>query len=209
MKNHARLAVMFLLCLVVSSFTWADDDTDDQDKIPFVFGNHIDLHQTAVLRKDNTLKGTFKIVFTGDFNDQGIPKAKHCDANTPPDQCVVGWKLRGIPGDATFVYHNMDHPVWFVDDRNEIPQPGAYAFYHWITMDSNDEREVPDIRCNVAQAAMLQRGAHCPGYFLQLKAVRTFVFIHGNDEILIREGLDVASHMNIITSLDPSAALLD
>jgi len=43
---------------------------------------------------------------------------------------------------------------------------------------------------------------------LQLKALHIFVFILGKDEILTREGLDEAKHMNIITSLDPSGALL-
>lgn len=184
-------------------------DQEDGDKELFVFGNHIDTHQTTILRKSNTLKGTFNITFTGEFNEKGIPIAKHCDANTPPEQCVIGWKLLGIPGEATFVYQNMDHPVWYVDNRNMIPQPGAFAHFHWITMDSNDTREVDDVRCNVPQANMLQRGAHCPGYLLQLEAVRTFILIHGGVEILIKKGLDIASHTNIITSIDPTGAPLD
>lgn len=207
MKNHTVLVVMLFSCSLISSGAWAHDG--DEDKVTFVFGNHIDTHQTTVLREDNTLKGTFNITFTGDFNDKGIPIAKHCDANTLPDQCVTGWKLLGIPGEATFIYSNMDHPVWYVSSRSEIPQPGAFAHFHWITMNSNDPREVTDVRCDVDQAGMLQRGAHCPGYFLQLTAVRTFVFVHGSEQILIKKGLDIASHINIITSIDPTGALLN
>jgi len=194
--------------LLTSDITWAYDK-EGGDKEIFIFGNHIDTHQTSYLKEDKTLEGTFNITFTGEYNKKGIPVAKHCDANTPLDQCIVGWKLRGIPGEATFVYQNMDHPVWYVDSRGMIPQPGAYAHFHWITMDSNDTRKVKDVRCNVSEASMLQRGAHCPGYFLQLKAVRTFIFVHGKEKILIKEGLDIASHMNIITSTDPSGALLN
>lgn len=207
MKIHTPLVVMLFMYMVIPNIVWAHDS--DEDKVMFVFGNHIDTHQTTILKRNGTLEGTFNITFTGKFNQNGIPIAKHCDANTPPSDCVIGWKLRGIPGEATFVYHNMDHPVWVVDSRNKIPQPGAYAHFHWITMNSNDPREVVDVRCNMDQAGMLERGAYCPGYFLQLMAVRTFVFIHGNDQILIKEGLDIASHINIITSTDPSGALLD
>lgn len=207
MNKHSLFLMILFSTFLTAGISWAhDEDAEENEK--FIFGNHIDTHQSTAI-DDNELKGTFNISFTGEFNGNGVPVAKHCDLNTPPDKCVVGWKLKGKPGEATFVYHNMDHPVWIVDTRDDIPQPGAYSHFHWITMESNDTREVNDMRCNVPKAGMLQRGARCPGYFLQLKAVRTFVFLHGNDEVLIKKGIDLASHLNIITSLDPSAALIN
>lgn len=206
MKIHTLFIIFFICLALMVNVAWAHDE--DEDEEIFLFGNHIDTHQSTTI-DDNELEGTFNITFTGAINEDGIPVAKHCDINTPPENCVTGWKLKGVAGIATFVYHNNDHPVWLVESRNDIPQPGAYSHFHWITNDSNDTREISDLRCNVAKAGMLQRGTHCPGYFLQLKAVRTFVFKHGNDMVLISKGIDLASHINIVTSLDPSGALIN
>lgn len=169
MKKHAFCMIVIISQALMVAVTLAHDE-DDDEKERFIFGNHIDTHQTTTI-DDNELKGTFNITFTGEIYGGEIPVARHCDINTPLDKCVAGWNLKGKPGEATFVYHNMDHPVWIVASRNDIPQPGAYSHFHWITMDSNDKREVTDVRCHVPKAGMLQRGAHCPGYFLQLKAV--------------------------------------
>jgi hypothetical protein len=38
------------------------------------------------------------------------------------------------------------------------------------------------------------------GYFLELTAKDTFVFKHGNEEILVTPGLDLATHLNIVSS---------
>ncbi len=79
------------------------------------------------------LFGFFYITFTGNFTLDGFPIAKHCDATTLPNQCVVGWILpAGIAGQATLVFHSADdHPIWLVN-RSDIPEPGSYAHFHWL-----------------------------------------------------------------------------
>jgi hypothetical protein len=93
----------------------------------------------------------------------------------------------------------MDHPVWLVD-RTDIPQPGAYAHFHWITEDSTDPRPVPDPGCNAEMAMDLTPGAVCPGYFLELFAIGSFAFEHEGQQIPVDPGLDIATHVNLVTS---------
>lgn len=38
------------------------------------------------------------------------------------------------------------------------------------------------------------------GYFLELTAKNTFVFRHGDEEILVTPGIDLATHLNIVSS---------
>jgi hypothetical protein len=107
--------------------------------------------------------------------------------------------------------------------RNAIPQPGAYvAHYHWLTAgsefsgaDGETRRfpsslkdleavlgvgiEVPE-GCNVAMAKELSTGAVCPGYFFKLRAVREFAFVHGGETMPVRPGLDMSTHINVVTS---------
>ena len=97
--------------------------------------------------------------------------------------------MYGKPGEATAVYHddvNKDHPIWLVESRNDIPQPGSYSHFHWLG--------APD------KAKDLVIGNIYQGYFLKLLAVKTFYFRHGGEEILIRPGSDPASHVNIVGS---------
>ncbi len=156
----------------------------------FLFGNHIDTHQQTGLLKDGTLQGYFYITFTGEFTPDGLPVARHCDASTPPDRCLAGWTLRGKPGSATFVFHEMDHPLWLVDSRADIPQPGAFAHFHWLGMP-----EMPE---------GLVMGAKFEGYFLELYAIKSFAFMHDGQLIPVKPGIDIATPVNIVSSFPPA-----
>jgi hypothetical protein len=171
--------------------------------LTFLFGNDIDTHQQTFQARDGSLRGFLYVTFTGEVTPEGYPVARHCDAQTPPRQCVVGWVLRGRPGTATFLYQNQDHPVWLTR-RTDIPQPGAFAHFHWITSAATDRRPVTDPRCQAAMDSDLVAGAVCPGFFLELVAVSSFAFEHEGQRILVDPGIDIATHVNIVTSVPAS-----
>jgi len=114
--------------------------------------------------------------------------------------------------------------------RSQIPQPGHATHFHWLTnpggVDANgnffpstaqqlEDRfdiqiQVPEA-CNVVEASQLTPGTVCPGYFLELKVLGVsdvyrenrgpqWAFHHGGEDIVLRPGIDVASHTNIVTS---------
>jgi hypothetical protein len=125
----------------------------------------------------------------------GYRVASHADCNAMPD-CIVGWTMSGTPRDAAFLYHSMDDHPTFLIDRSQIPQPGAYAHFHRIGADEHSS------------------GA---GYALQLVAVRRFCFLHHdadgadarksceeNGGVAVKPGLDIATHLNIVTSTPPA-----
>ena len=161
----------------------------------FLFSNDIDTHQQTRRQKDGSLFGNFYIRFNGVITSDGYPVATHADCNAIPG-CTVGWILRGKPGSATFLYHEMtDHEVWLVN-RADIPQPGAYAHFHWL----GSNMPMPN------QPAI-------DGYFLELQAVDTFCFIHhmadsasagktcrDNSGVVVTPGVDIATHGNIVAS---------
>jgi hypothetical protein len=196
----STLTVLSTMLLAASAWAGGANWRDHAPPLTFLFGNHIDSHQQTRLGRDGDLRGFFYVTYTGEVTPEGYPVARHCDENTPPKECVVGWILRGKPGEATFLYHNMDHPVWLVG-RSDIPQPGAYAHFHWITNQSTDPRPVTDPGCNAAMAMDLVPGAVCPGYFLELLAIDAFAFEHEGQRILVDPGLDIATHVNIVTSV--------
>ena len=161
----------------------------------FLFGNDIDTHQQTRLQQDGSLFGNFYIRFTGVITSDGYPVATHVDCNAMSG-CTVGWKLRGEPGAATFLYHvEHDHHTWLVN-RADIPQPGAYAHFHWLGGDMPMPNQPP-----------------MDGYFLELQAVDTFCFIHhmadsasagktcrDNSGVVVTPGIDIATHVNIVAS---------
>ncbi len=63
---------------------------DHKPPYDFLFGNHIDTHQETRLEKDGDLSGFFYITYTGKFTPDGLPIARHCDADTPPEK-MRGW----------------------------------------------------------------------------------------------------------------------
>lgn len=111
--------------------------------------------------------------------------------------CAVGWTLNGKvvnSSNSRFLYQvGSDHPVFLVD-RADIPQPGAYAHFHWL-------------------GGMPATGQNVSGYLLQLTAVDSFCFIHqgafgasgnktcrDNGGIAVNLGIDIATHLNIVAS---------
>ena len=163
------------------------------DPFDFLFGNDIDTHQqTRLIKKTGSLTGYFYISFTGVVTKDDYRVATHVDCNAMP--CTVGWTLDGKPVMATFLYEVApDHPVFLVS-RLDIPEPGAYAHFHWL-------------------GANPMPGESASGYLLQLTAVDTFCFIHhqaedatgkrtcrDNGGIAVNPGIDIATHLNIVTS---------
>ena len=129
---------------------------------------------------------------------------------------------------AMFLYHYHDHPVWMIGPqidesgglrgtRSMIPQPGSYTHLHWLTegavhngvvlpssLEAVEEVFGVDINvppeCNVSSASALTSGIVCPGYYLQIKALHTFVFKHGGELIPVSPRIDNRTHLNIVSS---------
>lgn len=40
----------------------------------------------------------------------------------------------------------------------------------------------------------------CPGWFMQITAVQSFAFEHGNEIVPVRFGRDNATHLNLLTN---------
>ena len=227
MNNKTKFHVYvlaFASFLFLSSGTTSVLAGDFQDPPKdFLFGNHIDTHQEAKLKltkddKPKSLSGSIYIIFTGDIDPvSGLPIARHPrgasegeDCNDKATGCVEGWKMKGVPGVAKFLYHRGvngdDHPVWMVD-RVDIPQPGSYTFFHWITRTSNDPR-YDDVlpACDKNNAGQLESeapsavDAYCQGWFLEIKAKKKFAFQHGNEIIPVNKGDDNSSHLNLVTN---------
>ena len=184
----------------------------------YLFGNHLDTHQESKQKKDGTLKGRLYIIFTGAIDAaSGLPIARHPrgagqneECGVDPIDCVVGWNLIGIPGQAKFLFHNGvngdDHPVWMVN-RADIPSPGTFNHFHWITTTSTDDRAASvSADCDKNNAGQLETQEPtavndiCQGWFLQLQAIREFAFEHGGEKIPVSPGIDSNSHMNLITN---------
>jgi len=173
---------------------------DHQAPFDFLFGNHFDTHQQTKPMPDGSLSGLLYVKFTGDLTSDGVPVARHADAGDPMNEVSVGWQIRAVPAVATVVYHQMgDHPIWLIDDRNDIPQPGGYTHFHWLDGPMN--------------AMDLVIGDTFEGYILELTAKDTFAFGHGTDMVYVTNGLDLATHTNIVTSFpgftDGSGGMVD
>jgi hypothetical protein len=163
----------------------------------YMFGNEIDGHQQTRLGRDGSLDGYLYIHHTGVVTKDNYPVATHVDCGTVSD-CTVGWKIDGKPSSAKLVRQPLhDHPV-FLMARPDIPQPGAYAHFHWTGM------------------TMPMPYLSVRGYVLQLTAVNRFCFIHHSAEaamsaascrdnggVEVDRGLDIATHLNIVTN-DPA-----
>ena len=153
----------------------------------FVFGNHLDTHQQSRVMSDYSLRGHLYVEFTGEYTDDGLPVAKHSDCDASSGECSVGWQWVAVPGEATFVYHDgSDHPIWLLDSRSDLPQPGSYSHFHWTG--------------GPEMAGMLVPGVRYSGYFLKLMAKDTFAFVHGGEPIPVFPGVDNGTHLNIVFS---------
>lgn len=161
----------------------------------FVFDNEIDGHQQTRKARDGSLNGFLYIQYTGVITKDNYPVATHVDCNAAGADCSVGWKIEGQPARAKLVRQPMhDHPI-FLLGRADIPQPGSYAHFHWTGM------------------AMPMPYLDAAGYLRELTAVNRFCFMHhgaeaavsasscrDNGGINIDRGVDIATHLNIITS---------
>jgi len=163
---------------------------DHANPYDFVFGNEFDTHQQTRVAQQDQLTGFLYVHYTGAVTSDGLPVAQHGDCAAVT--CNVGWIMRGQPAPAVFLYHvEGDHPVWLVD-RRDVPQPGAFVHFHWLGA-------APSTKGDVRQ-----------GYLLEMQAVNSFCFIHdgGRDAgtcedrggIVVRAGIDVATHLNIVAS---------
>jgi len=222
-KRSFFKCVWVLITAVFVMGTWSAH-AGEFHKAPrdFLFDNHIDTHQETGLQlaKDGTpehLSGFFYVIYTGAIDAaSGLPIARHPrgvamgeDCNDKATGCVVGWQIDGVPGEAKFLYHNGvngdDHPVWLVN-RRDIVQPGSFTHFHWISQDSTDPRSatVP-AECNAVDAMQLAGNAEnqdvtCQGWFMEIKAVRSFAFDHGGEIIPVTPGTDNATHLNLVTN---------
>ena len=187
-KKILLLVAAAWFMLLGASASWAQGYPWKNHAFPydFRFENHIDTHQQTRVQQNGDLFGFLYITFTGEITPEGLPVAEHCHADTAPQACEVGWTLRGKPGNATFVFHQNDHPIWLVASRSDIPQPGAYAHFHWLD--------------GPMDAEGLSPGQNFPGYFIELQAIRSFAFLHAGERIPVHPGLDISTHVNIVAS---------
>ena len=186
-KNRFTFGLMVMaLLLSGTAFGGGLPWKSHQNPYNFIFGNHIDTHQQTKVMPNGELLGYLYIKFTGEYTQDGFPIAEHTNCNNELAECSVGWQWRGVPGQATFVYHESgDHPIWLVNYRSDIPQPGGYSHFHWLGHPHG--------------AMGLMEEMSYEGYFLELTAKNTFVFKHGNEEILVTPGLDLSTHLNIVS----------
>ncbi len=200
--GKARLLAIGLAVSLGGSSAQADPPSFRNHAAPFSFrfGNEIDARQESVQARDGSLHGFLYIAFTGEWTPSGYPVAHPCDGQTPSRLCVAGWALRGHPGTAAFLYLEKDHPTWLAS-RADIPQPGAFTHFHWIASASSDRRRVTDPRCDAQLESELLPGAVCPGFFIELVALTSFAFQHQGQLIRVDPGTDVATHLNVVTSV--------
>ncbi|UCF92709.1 MAG: hypothetical protein JSW39_00705, partial [Desulfobacterales bacterium] len=177
MNTTDRLSRFYLVLLTTAVFVLSStvvQAAGELHKRPFdfLFGNHIDTHQQTLLKtrggNPTRLSGFFYIIFTGEIDPvSGLRVARHPrgagqgeECGIDDIDCVVRWIMSGKPGAAKFLYHNgvngEDHPVWMLN-RTQIPQPGSFTHFHWITPTSDDPRaaEVPKA-CDKMNAADLE-----------------------------------------------------
>ncbi len=227
MNNENRFSKVKLMLLTITIFLLSSSGALAADQLhnppfTFLFDNHIDTHQDTRLRlvgsEPKSLFGFFYVIFTGETDPvSGLPIARHPrgagrdeECGVDDIKCVVGWIMRGKPGMAKFLYHSgvngNDHPVWLVN-RVQITQPGSFLHFHWIGRGSTDPRagSVP-LACDKINAGDLQNqeptavDVTCPGWFLEIRAVRRFAFEHGGEMVPVRPGIDNATHLNLVTN---------
>lgn len=216
MKKNIKSIVGLLSTIII--FTLSPLSVSADSGVNFVFGNDIDTHQLTNLktkqRNPERLNGDFLIVFTGETDAvSGLPIARHPKGAAQGEacgvdiDCEVGWDIKAVPGEAKFLYHTgvngEDHPIWLVN-RTQIPQPGSYTHFHWISAASNDPRAATlPPPCDVQNAGQLENNAEdviCPGWFMQITAVQSFAFQHGNEIVPVNRGSDNADHLNMLTN---------
>ena len=188
-RRHTIVGVLIIVLLSAMN-AWGEGLPWKSHQAPFdfVFGNHIDTHQQTRPEPGGSLFGYVYISFTGEYTADGIPIAAHRNCDQAGAECSVGWRVTAVPGEAIFVAHEAgDHPLWFVEHRADIPQPGAFSHFHWAG--------------DPGEASALVPGQAYEGYFLEFRAKDTFVFRLGTADILVVPGVDISTHLNIVPTL--------
>ena len=213
--RYLPITIVFILFTVPS----ASAKPLHQPPFDYLFGNHIDTHQQTRLKDNGTLFGFLYVIDTGDTDaTTGLPVMRHprglgdsfneqCGLSI---KCIKAWQLRAQPAAAKFLFHSgvngNDHPVWLLN-RIDIPQPGHYTHFHWISSAATDLRASSvSEACDKTMASQLETqdpvatNQVCVGWFLQLTAMRAFAFEHGGEIIPVYPGDDNSTHINILTN---------
>ena len=178
--------VILLLSLALAAtayaatgYTWNNHDAPYDYK----FLNHIDTHQQSKLNGRDQLGGFFYIKFTGDVNEEyEVPEAEHANCNNVPDDCTVGWKLKGVSAQAKLLDKPAGkHPQWCVNP-GAMPRSPGYTHFHWYGLPLH--------------AGDLKIGDVYDGYLLKLTAVDRFWFDH-HGGFLVTPGIDTETHANV------------
>jgi hypothetical protein len=156
----------------------------------FVFENEIDTHQQTRKTQAGGLSGFLYVQYTGAVTTDGtagrpsrrlrhrsVRRRMAFERNTR-GRCVPVPRRRRSSGVAR---RSQGHPA-----------TGAYAHFHWLG--------------DMAASSGETRN----GYLLELQAVKSFCFVHhaaaetGTCEarggVAVRSGIDIATHLNIVTS---------
>jgi len=192
-NNVVEFAIFILIALVLflgtGSISYAEGIPWSDHLAPFeyLFGNSIYNHQQTKPMPNGGLTGFLSITFTGEYTEDGVPIFRHSAATDPENEISVGWQVRVVPAVAKVVNNQEgDHPIWLIDDPNDIPQPGSYSHFHWLDGPMN--------------AMDLNVGDTYGGYILELTAKKTFAFRHDSQMFQVINGKDLVTHTNIVTS---------
>ena len=184
MKKFLILAALFFSFAIVAVAYAANGYPWRSHAAPYnyLFENAIDTHQQSQKIGKDQLGGFFYIEFTGNEVD-GVPEAVHANCETSAD-CTVGWKLKGVPVQATlFEQSEPGHPTWCIDPA-DMPRAPGYTHFHW--------------QGDPEQPGGLSNGVLYDGYLLKLTAQDRFFFKH-HGGFLVTPGVDTVTHANVIT----------
>lgn len=187
-RNGVFVSLMILLFVTgtayaASSYAWRDHATP----FDFLFGNHIDTHQQTKKAGENNLNGFFYITYTGETTPDGVPIAMHGDCTMHPENCTVGWLLKGISTSAVLLEKEQgQHPLWCLNPT-DVPSQKGFSHFHWLGSPEH--------------AGDLEVGQTYDGFLLKLTARELFFFDH-HGGFLITPGIDDLSHANIETDCD-------
>ncbi len=187
--NIVVLAVALFLTLGINSSAKAEGVpwNDHQEPFNFLFGNPIETHQSTIPILEGRLPGFLYITFTGEYTAKGEPIFRHSTTTDPENEVSVGWQVRVVPTVATVVYNQVGvQPIWLIKDRNDLPQPSGFRHFRWLDGPMN--------------AMDLNVGDAYGGYILEIMAKDTFILRHDSELVRIANGLDLATHTNVVTS---------
>ncbi len=181
------IPIMMLLSLVLAATAYATTAypwSNHAAPYDYLFGNQIDSHQQSQLNDKEQLGGFFYIKYTGSMID-GVPEAIHADCEKTPDDCTIGWKLKGVAVQATLLEKpDSGHPVWCINPDDGPRSPG-FSHFHWEGDLDHTAGEEFDNKLY-------------DGYLLKLTAVDQFFFQH-HGGFLVTPGIDTETHANIVT----------